>query len=346
MIKRAVYLRDAIDPWVLMKEELREFALSDREWELAEFLLRFLEPFRRATTTIQTTERPTLHKTFAMYEKLYNNLDNVKAIFENMDVVPEWFEEVRAAIDTMWMKIKIHYTKTKNPPAYIDANILHPGKKLRLFKKKDSSFTEVPGQAEIYEKAARARFDKLYNNSVSSKLMIESSNSLKRKRAADSDDSDDSSDDNDQSDTYNEFDHYLRVKRDRNVKDALVWWRNDHGMFPKMGKWYRDVGAVPASSAGVEREFSIAGDIVTKKRNRLSGKTISNIMQYKRWRARRGEHIIVEEPREIPEEYDEEDSDVESEFEERNIDLEEWLGEWMEQKGLGEAARRLFSDET
>ena len=121
------------------------------------------------------------------------------------------------------MKIKIHYIKTKNSSAYIDANILHPEKKLRLFKKKDSSFTEISGQAEIYEKAARTRFDKLYNNSVSSKLMIESFNSLKRKRAVDSDDSDDFSNDNDQFDTYNEFDHYLRVKRDRNVKNALIW---------------------------------------------------------------------------------------------------------------------------
>ena len=38
------------------------------------------------------------------------------------------------------------------------------------------------------------------------------------------------------------------------------------------------------------------------------------------------------------------DSEVESEFEERNIELEEWLGEWME-KELGEAARELFSNE-
>ena len=60
-----------------------------------------------------------------------------------------------------------------------------------------------------------------------------------------------------------------------------------------------------------------------KKRNRLSEKTISNIMQYKRWRARRGEHIIVEKLREISEEYDEKNNDVESEFEKRNIDLEE-----------------------
>ena len=83
------------------------------------------------------------------------------------------------------------------------------------------------------------------------------------------------------------------------------------------------MSAVSASSAEIEREFSIAGDIVIKKRNRLSEKTISNIMQYKRWRARREEHIIVEKPREISEEYDEENSDVESEFEKRNIDLEE-----------------------
>ena len=67
-------------------------------------------------------------------------------------------------------------------------------------------------------------------------------------------------------------------------------------------------------------------------------------MQYKRWRARRGEHII-QESQEIPEEYDEDDSDVESEFEERNMELEEWLAEWMEKKELGEVARGLFSNE-
>jgi len=344
MIKRAVYLRPAIDPWIKTREELQEFALSDREWELAEFLLRFLEPFRRATTTIQTAERPTLHKTFLMYEKLFNNLENVKAIFEKMEVVPEWFDEVRTAINTMWVKVKEHYSKTKNPSAYVDANILHPGRKLHLFKKKDSSFAEVPDQAKIYENEARARFDKLYNNSISGKSTPEHSNALKRKREMDSDGDSSDSSDNDELLKYNEFDHYLRIKRDKSVKHPLAWWGQNYGMFPKMGKWYRDVGPVPASSAGVEREFSMAGDIITKKRNRLSGKTISDIMQYKRWRARRGEHI-VEEPREIPEEYNESDSDAESEFDERNIELEEWLGKWMENKDLGEVARGLFSDD-
>lgn len=91
-------------------------------------------------------------------------------------------EELREfALSEHVNKIKVHYTKTKNPSAYVDANILHPGKKLHRFKKKNSSFTEIPDQAEIYEKAACAWFDKLYNNSIQSKSMIESSNPLKRK---------------------------------------------------------------------------------------------------------------------------------------------------------------------
>ena len=66
-------------------------------------------------------------------------------------------------------------------------------------------------------------------------------------------------------------------------------------------------------------------DIVTKKRNRPSGKTIPNTIQYKRW-PKCGEHVtIIEEPSNIPEECYENDSDVESEFEERNIEFEEWL---------------------
>ena len=331
-----------------MRPELKEFALSDREWELAEFLLRFLEPFRHATNSIQATERPSLHKTFVMYEKLYNNLKNVKAIFNKMTTVPEWFDQVRNAIDQMWEKIKCHYSKTNKPSAYVDANILHPGKKLHLFKKKDSSFADIPGQAQIYEQEARARFDKYYNHLEDKSLNplnpVQSSNSLKRKRTEDSD-SDDDSDDDDTS-AYNELDHYLRVKRDKLVRDALPWWRTCHGMFPKMGLWYRDVAAVPASGAGVEREFSISGNVATKKRPRLRAKTISDTMMYKRWRARRGNPIPhIDDERGIPDEYDEDESDAESEFDERNIELESWLAEWMAEKELGSAARALFPGE-
>ena len=343
MIERAVYLQEAIKPWVQSRPELKEFALSNREWELAEFLLRFLEPFRHATNSIQATGRPTLHQTFVMYEKLFNNLENVKAIFEMMETVPEWFEEVRNAINSMWAKLKDYYTKTKHPSAYVDANILHPAKKLSLFKKKDSSFADIPGQAGIYEAQARERFETIYNTRPDTS--VDELNTRKRKRVSDDPDNDPETSSDDDAFEYNEFDHFLRTKRDKTVKDGLAWWRSSHGMFPKTGLWYRDVAAVPASSAGVEREFSISGNIATKKRNRLTAKTISDTMIYKRWCARQGNPIpdIMEVV--MPKEYDEDDSDSESEFDERNYELEAWLAVWMEKEDLGIAAEQLFSEE-
>src|SRR5437762_12202968 len=77
--------------------------------------------------------------------------------------------------------------------------------------------------------------------------------------------------------------------------DALEWWKESHSMYPKLSKMARDVLAVPATSAGIEREFSISGRVVTKQRNRLSPTTIRDLMQYKRWVARHGIVIPVEE---------------------------------------------------
>ena len=36
---------------------------------------------------------------------------------------------------------------------------------------------------------------------------------------------------------------------------------------------------------------------------------------------------------------------MKSEFDERDIELEEWLGEWIEKNDVGEAACELFSKE-
>ena len=53
------------------------------------------------------------------------------------------------------------------------------------------------------------------------------------------------------------------------------------GISVNVSKMARDVLAVPATGAGVEREFSISERIMTKQRNRLSPTTIRDLMQYK-----------------------------------------------------------------
>ena len=85
-----------------------------------------------------------------------------------------------------------------------------------------------------------------------------------------------------------EFGIYMSYKKQHGVKNPLDWWKTSEGMFPKMARMARDTYAVPATSSGVEREFSISGNIVNNRRNCLSPKAISDLMQYKRWLAKIG----------------------------------------------------------
>jgi len=60
MLHRAVYLKLAFNMFSRSKEEYINLILTDREWELAEFLLHFLSPFKVTTDLLQATQKPTL----------------------------------------------------------------------------------------------------------------------------------------------------------------------------------------------------------------------------------------------------------------------------------------------
>src|SRR5947207_9544347 len=88
-----------------------------------------------------------------------------------------------------------------------------------------------------------------------------------------------------------------------------------------MQKMARDYLAIPSTGCSVEREFSISGRLVTKHRNRMVGRTISDLMFLKQCVARGGEgfshevrpvaSITVEAESEGEDDVDEKDRDVE-----------------------------------
>jgi hAT family C-terminal dimerisation region len=115
-------------------------------------------------------------------------------------------------------------------------------------------------------------------------------------------------------------------------------------IFPKLSKMARDVYAVPASNAGVEREFNISGRLITKQRNRLNPATIRDLMQYKRWVARHG--TILEELVDEDNEADEIESEIlDIELEENepevNKELIDWLKNWEKKERLVDRTKRL-----
>jgi len=68
----------------------------------------------------------------------------------------------------------------------------------------------------------------------------------------------------------NQLDSYLAAAGIARDADPLTWWSANQATFPAVASVARKMLAVPATSVASERLFSKAGDIVTKKRNRLS----------------------------------------------------------------------------
>ncbi|XP_077097966.1 E3 SUMO-protein ligase ZBED1-like [Siphateles boraxobius] len=61
-------------------------------------------------------------------------------------------------------------------------------------------------------------------------------------------------------------------------EDPLAYWRNHQNVYPHLFNLAKKPLCSPASSVPCERVFSKSGEVVSKKRNRLSPKTVEKIM--------------------------------------------------------------------
>lgn len=89
-----------------------------------------------------------------------------------------------------------------------------------------------------------------------------------------------------------EIDNYLKFGIDKSKQsdtsidsstheqeyNPLHFWRQNFSLYPHLASIAKRIFAVPATSAAVEREFSLAGNIITKKRTRLSPETVNDII--------------------------------------------------------------------
>ena len=65
--------------------------------------------------------------------------------------------------------------------------------------------------------------------------------------------------------------------------NSLQYWRINENKFPVLARTARNYLFILAISAPSERIFSRGGDIITKKRNRLTKNTFNQIMCLKDW---------------------------------------------------------------
>jgi hypothetical protein len=88
------------------------------------------------------------------------------------------------------------------------------------------------------------------------------------------------------------------IKRDINI---LKYWASKEYEYPIIAQIARDHLAIPATSAASESVFSIGGDIVTKKRNKLGVDNTRRLLCLQDW------GVLAEE--EVDNNSDQEDED-------------------------------------
>ena len=76
----------------------------------------------------------------------------------------------------------------------------------------------------------------------------------------------------------NELESYLLGPRAQENQNILIWWKEREKIFPKLSTMARDLLCIQASSVSIERQFSKAALVLTKKRNRLNPKLLKSLL--------------------------------------------------------------------
>lgn len=81
---------------------------------------------------------------------------------------------------------------------------------------------------------------------------------------------------------FAEIDRYLASPCDENV-EVLIWWKAHCVEFPVLSLIARDYLAIQSTSVACEQAFSVAGNTITKTRNRLQPETARASLCAKSW---------------------------------------------------------------
>ena len=85
---------------------------------------------------------------------------------------------------------------------------------------------------------------------------------------------------------YDELSRYLLLKRQKDVKNPIEWWKmraTGDSSFPLLARFAFDVLSMPAMASETERTFSLAKLVMTSQRQRLSDDSVNKILCLKHW---------------------------------------------------------------
>ena len=143
MIERALRIRIGLDNITALERDLRDFELTEDEWNVLTEIKRFLEPFADVTKSIEGSLYPTLSVVIPLYNVLIDHIedwvDNEQRKEQEPDALDCEFEshcpEIKAGALAAKQKLLEYYNKTSE--IYIVSVVLDPRLKIDYFSAQD-----------------------------------------------------------------------------------------------------------------------------------------------------------------------------------------------------------------
>ena len=216
-----------------------------------------LKNFAAATEILGGSNYPTLSITYPIISNLFKHLLFIKRKVKS-SVIIEVCDEIYSSIEEKWGDLGI----TGLIASFLD---------LRF---KDLTFATTSQRREVHtyfkhlinENKQNQQSEDLLGNSLTSKssaLLLLFGDTPAAKPT-----------------NKNELDKYLELSAVPIFENynPLEWWKVNQNLYPTLAHQARKYLAIPFTSVPCERLFSVAGNAITDKRNRLTPLTVYNLL--------------------------------------------------------------------
>lgn len=312
MLTRALRLRGPIGAWLLQRSELELLILDNREWAQAEMILNILRPFW--TAALQLMGGPatiSTHLTFALYNYLFDHIDDFTDKLDQPDghgtLTPARNQLVNGLRSTREF-LSGYYSATDQRQTYTASILLNPTIKGSFFETVTWEEPEDPGRPwrTVYEEGLIRMYRRyyfrddeydtlhsteldnldlshprsvLFNSSSPIRKPIRSSSSRLFFRQTDNRTDDQVLETEGPEKEVTQYLAEARVESERyETQQILQYWKKQEERWPHLTIMARDILAVPATGADVERLFSQGRNLVSHHRHNLSDLTIASAM--------------------------------------------------------------------
>lgn len=257
MVKSALNLKPVICNLLAYASEFKEHSLTEDDWVLFGYLGETLLSYAKATTLLSGYKYATYSLFIPALDLIYRGISTAEVLIAEM---PESVQVINSAIRA---KLDSYLYVLKTPRAYL-ATLLDVRFKLENFES---------DKAELISKLKQA-YENQKSMEISDDALVEDTSEVPSSLISELFGGNQSVDD--------EISSYLAYPVDRSA-DPIEFWIHKKDTFKVLSKLALGILVTPATSVPSEQAFSKSGDLVTKKRNKLSYKTVRKVMCLKSW---------------------------------------------------------------